>query len=913
MRKLVKGNELESIPKKGNLMKSIQVAMVVWMMVLASGEWKIVHAQNAQATDEGIEWFETKIRPVLSRECYGCHSQSVGVSRGGLRVDSKIDLLLGGDSGPALVPGSPEESLLLEALHHESFAMPPGQKLPDRILDDFERWIEMGAPYPDETITNRVQSTVSEEVIEQGKSFWSFNPPQRPTVPPTQQPDWALDPIDHFVLSKLEEKSLTPAPDADPNELLRRLCFDLVGLPPTPEQVSWFLEEWQRNPDDAVAKAADALLASEHFGERWARHWLDVARYAESSGKELNATFPHAWRYRDYVIDSFNEDKPYDRFVQEQIAGDLLPVEDDQQWAENLVATGFLALGPKTLIERNPRQFEADLIDEQIDTTTRVMLGVSVACARCHDHKFDPIAQEDYYALAGIFKSTETYYGTFGARQNRQASNLILLPIDDPSWFETPLSPQDQQVLENELARITAEAEVLRDEVREARSSQDSNGGDARKKIRELRQLQTRRAALTTVADSFHKDGSPKSFCMGTQPAKEPEDARLLLRGEIDQPAQQIPRGFVRVLGEPTAPIATDSSGRLEFARWMTDSDNPLLARVMVNRIWQHLIGRALVVTTENFGATGQPPSHPQLLDHLAISFMEQGWSTKRLIKQIVCSRTYRMSSRFDAASYEKDPENEWLWRAHATRLEAEALRDAILAVSGQLQTNRPRASLVAQGGEAVVRQGRLRGTRQLVLDNLLEELGDEQANMMMDTSMSDNDNNNSRAGKKSKGKKKRDRAKRKGNRQKKSSRRRQPGIDVINPALNCRSIYLPIVRDQIPRSLQVFDFAESTMVVGVRETSNTPDQGLYFLNNPFVIEQSEAMARRIQDTVRGKTAQWKLAFQLAYGRSPREDELKAARTFYRRFRPDGDDAELEKLAALCQAILASAEFRIVD
>lgn len=847
---------------------------------------------SAQTSDPGsIEFFEAKIRPVLVRECYGCHSQQTGQAKGGLKLDTRQGLLLGGDSGSSLVPGDLEESPLWSAINYEDYAMPPNKQLSADVIEDFRKWIEAGAPDPrvPKASSVAISSTVTAEDIKKGREFWSFKRPKQPELPEPSDSNWSQGAIDSFVLGKLEENHLQPAPDAEPHTLLRRLCFDLIGLPPTPGQIDWFMEKWEQDQEQAVAMTVDRLLNHSGFGERWGRHWLDVARFAESSGKELNSTYPHAWRYRDYVIDSFNEDKPYDRFVQEQIAGDLLPVNSNDQWSENLIATGFLALGPKTLTEQNPRQFRADLIDEQIDVSTRVVLGVSVACARCHDHKFDPIPQTDYYAMAGIFGSTKTYYGTLDNRQNRRPGDLILLPTEDVETIEKPLTDAERESLEKQIADLRERIREIARQRREARNDGDDNG---RNLARQARGISNQISALQSVLQSFEEDGKPKTFCMGVQPAENPADASLLVRGEVDQPAQSIPRGFVQVIGGKKRKIRNNSSGRLELARWMTDESNPLTARVMVNRIWLHLMGRGLVETTENFGATGLPPTHPELLDYLAIQFMNHDWSIKAMIREIATSRAYRMSAKYDASNYERDPDNKLLWRASARRLQAEAIRDSMLSLSGKLQAERPRASEVARGGTTIARNGQLRNIRDTAA-------GAMRANDDMQMESGNGRRRNQRSGR--------------GRIRNRFANRPRPASS--DPVAYYRSVYLPVVRDSYPRSLSVFDFAESSMVVGRRETSNTPDQGLYFLNNSTVLDLSRDFARRLLDVSSDPREQIAYAFLMAYGRPATETEMQAAMEFLDSFetRATGRDRRLEKLACVCQSIMATAEFRIVN
>jgi hypothetical protein len=845
---------------------------------------------QAQMTEaEGIEFFESRIRPVLVRECYGCHSDQTGQAKGGLKLDTRQGVLLGGDSGPALAPGSLEDSPLWSAINYEDYAMPPSGQLSASVIEDFRVWIESGAADPRvATGQPEIHATVTDEDIRRaGQEFWAFQPPAMPVRPRPETADWSRGPIDDFVLEQLEARDLQPAGDADPCALLRRLSFDLIGLPPAPEQIDAFVTAWAEDAERAVAAVVDRWLASPRFGERWGRHWLDLARYAESSGKEVNATFPHAWRYRDYVIDSFNADKPYDRFIQEQIAGDLLPAGSDEQWAENLIATGFLAIGPKTLTERNPRQFRADLIDEQIDVSTRVVLGISVACARCHDHKFDPVPQSDYYALAGIFGSTDTWYGTLDSRQNRRSSDLILLPAGQPPSFEKPLGKAELNAVHRQLESAREEYQEVLQLQRQSRRSGTRPAGDVQQSIRQLGALSNRVAGLQSIVDYHDEQGNPKVFCMGVQPSERPRDANLLVRGEVDQPAREVPRGYVQVIGGPKPAIRNDSSGRLELARWMTDKSNPLTARVMANRIWQHLMGQGLVQTTENFGATGLPPTHPELLDYLAVRLMQNEWSIKTLIREIATSRAYRMSTDFDPHNYAEDPDNHWLWRASPRRLEAEAIRDAMLSVSGQLELQRPEASEVARAGATIVRNGQMRNIRQTATRLLNESM-----------TSGEGDRNRRRAGRRAR-----------------NRRGERATVASSDPRANCRSVYLPVVRDHLPRSLAVFDFAESSMVVGRRETSNTPDQGLYFLNNEMVVELSRGFARQLMEASPDPEYRIQRAFLTAWGRPPTQAERQSAREYLQELdHADGTETgSLQRLALLCQSIMAAAEFRVVD
>ncbi len=643
---------------------------------------------------EGIAFFEARIRPALAKYCYECHSEESGKAKGGLRVDSQHALLQGGDTGPAIVPGDLEKSLFVTAIRYEDedFEMPPKGKLPADVIADFEKWIAMGAPDPR---TDAAPVTVRTEIdIEAGRQFWAFQPPNKPTTPTVINTNWPRNDIDRFVLAKMDENKLAPSPDANPRTLVRRLYFVLAGLPPSAEDV----EKWTRaigpNLDQAaVAQFVDHLLASPRFGERWGQHWLDVARYAESTGGDSNNIFPHAWRYRDYVIDSFNDDKPFDQFIREQLAGDLLPIANDREWADNLVATGFLALGQKLVGEVEDRKFFADLVDEQIDATTRAFLGLTVSCARCHDHKTDPIPQTDYYALATIFRNTTTHYGLLRA-QARQFSTLIdATGLGLPSGRDT-LTPTEFTQLRTER---DAAAQKMEDLMRDIRNGEKVTRAT-------LRRSRTKRDETEHALQSYDESGNPFTFVMSTQDREAKLDTRVFVRGELDKPGQLVEPGFVQVAYRGELPNF-EGSGRLQLADWIADAENPLTARVMANRVWHWLFGQGLVRSLDDFGATGEKPSHPELLDHLAIRLVEHDWSLKELIREIVLSRTWQQSSRFQSSHFVIDPENRFLWRASQRRLEAEAIRDAMLVVSGNLDPNRPPKPLLNAVGEGTVGQ----------------------------------------------------------------------------------------------------------------------------------------------------------------------------------------------------------------
>lgn len=605
---------------------------------------------------EARAFFEKKIRPVLVEHCYECHAEGAKKIGGKLRLDTAQGLRKGGESGSPMVPGSPEESLLVHSLRWESdLEMPPEHPLPPQVINDFVTWIKMGAHDPRIDSEGKTAPENSDAVAELAKTHWSFQPIENPEPPSVSNQDWPRDPLDRFVLAGIDAVELEPTTDAPPATLLRRLFFDLTGLPPTAEQAAEFVRDFERDGQRAVARWVDDLLSSPQFGERWARHWLDVARYGESNGNDglsRNPTFPHAWRYRDYVIDAFNRDTPYDRFLTEQIAGDLLPADDDEQRDRQLVATGLLALGAKPAKAMN-NNFDMDVVDDQINVVGSGIMGLSVACARCHDHKHDPIPTRDYYALAGIFKSTETMWGV-------AANEKLTAP------------PTDLHVLK-------AAAHVPPPEGwKETVLVIESNTGKPKQPPK-----------------SKWEPGTP--LAMGVRDVKEPADCQINLKGESKQLGDKVPRGFLSACSLPGEPVAIDAktSGRLELAQWLTHPEHPLTARVMVNRIWLHLFGQAIVGTPDDFGIYGDRPTHPELLDHLATRFVADGWSMKRLIRGLVLSRTYQLDSAADLRIVEIDPGNTWYGRHLRRRLDAESLRDSMLKASGQLDLKPADGSII--------------------------------------------------------------------------------------------------------------------------------------------------------------------------------------------------------------------------
>ncbi|MSQ97150.1 MAG: DUF1549 domain-containing protein [Gemmataceae bacterium] len=585
---------------------------------------------------EQFNFFENKVRPVLSARCYTCHSQSAKKLKGGLKLDGRESILKGGDSGPALVPGKPAVSLLVKAIKYDGLEMPPSGKLPADEIAILVKWVEMGAPWPEQTVKPAVSREVGVLTPERLR-HWAWQPLKVTEPPALTEADRKRSPIDRFVLAVLAAKGIKPNPPADRRTLIRRANLDLLGLPPSPEEVEAFVKD---DSQDAYAKLIDKLLASPHYGERWGRHWLDVARYSDGHGGFLDsAPLPLAWVYRDWVVTALNDDMPYDKFVKYQIAGDLM----DAGW-EAASGTGFLAIGPTYRDDggdpESIAKCKAETLDDRVDTVTRGFLGLTVSCARCHDHKFDPIPQADYYSIAGVFNNTKN--------------------VDRPAT-----SPDLVKRHQEYKKSVDAATAGLRD------ATKAKNDGRRKELEAELARL---KANAPPSLSNFHAaaDGGAA-------------DMNLAIRGDLRKPGPVVPRRFLFALAGPDRTAWTKGSGRLQLAEAIASPTNQLTARVIVNRVWQHHFGTALVGTTDNFGLLGERPSHPELLDWLAVRFMADGWSLKKLHRLIMLSDTYQMSSRFDADHFRRDGDNRHLWRMSPRRLEVEAWRDSVLAVTGEL------------------------------------------------------------------------------------------------------------------------------------------------------------------------------------------------------------------------------------
>ncbi|QDV27540.1 DUF1553 domain-containing protein [Aureliella helgolandensis] len=656
--------------------------MVLTFVVLPCLAIDQARADEQQVPDaEALAFFETNIRPLLVEHCYDCHAEDNAESE--LRLDTLQGMLEGGLAGASVVPGRPAASLLLTAVRYQDsdLKMPPDSRLTQRQVADLTRWIEMGAPHPESGTVQPIRRG-SDVDLELGRQHWAFVPPVKECPPPIsagspaiapseRRPGTIQNPIDAFVISRLEEQGLQRAATSDKHALLRRATFDLIGLPPTPEEIADFLAD---ESPEAFQRVVDRLLASHHYGERWGRHWLDVARYADSNGLDENVAFGNAWRYRDYVINAFNCDKPYDEFITEQLAGDLLDSGSDlQRKHEQLTATGFLVLGPKVLAEQDEAKMEMDIIDEQIDTVGKGILGLTLGCARCHTHKFDPISHHDYYGLAGIFKSTHTMdsYKTVAVWHENSVATAAQ---------RAALEQHQQRVAEQEKAIAELQSEGAK--ALELAPEEKLTAAQEKELPEELKaKLKERRDALTELNAQPPEDPTAMGVVDGT-----PADTSVHLRGSHLTLGDTVPRRFPQVLtSDHPASLPAEQSGRLELANWLTNGRHPLTARVMVNRIWRGHFGQGIVKTVDNFGLQGDRPSHPKLLDWLAVHFVDEGWSVKSLHRLIMLSETYQMSSQFSAENDAKDPGNRFLWRFNLRRIEAEAIRDSLLAVSGKI------------------------------------------------------------------------------------------------------------------------------------------------------------------------------------------------------------------------------------
>lgn len=876
-----------------------------------------------------LEFFEKEIRPILVEHCYRCHGGEEEKIKGGLVLTNREALRSGGDSGPALTAGKPDDSLLIEAIryHNRDLQMPPKSPLPDAAVAALEKWVEMGAPDPREGEAS--VASAGGMSPEEGREFWSF---QKPRAVDLAEFGAKENPIDFFIGAKLEEVGLKPAAAAGERTWLRRATFDLIGLPPSKEETNAFLKD---NSSDARAAVIDRLLGSSAYGVRWGRHWLDVARYADSNGLDENLAFGNAWRYRDWVVDAFNEDMPYNQFVLEQMAGDLL----EKPTRNQLVATGFLALGARVLAEKDEEKLDMDVIDELLDTTGKAFLGLTLGCARCHDHKFDPILQSDYYSLAAIFKNSKKFAGSktgaihhwyehdfateketeeFDALdkeikaakaeatgfKNATITKLRGIARDKAGDYLTASAKIDRMTSLAKVAEVAAESDLHPRILYKCRSHLELNRDDPvfapwwkyveTNDLAAMRKFYQGQFAEAIRLMDEAKKADPKAKTIDdetlepfraalfdnsgflTVPAKAEhafgeadlagyhrlaEVARVLESGAPDRPAAmgiadveeivpELPvhiRGSHLNLGDPVpraipavfsedAEFPAEASGRLELAKWMSSGNNPLTARVIVNRVWRWHFGKGLVSSTENFGVLGDRPSHPELLDWLALWFVENDWSIKKLNRLIMTSDAYaRASSPMNDAYASVDPSNRMLSFFPVRRLEAEAIRDSILAVSGRLDDS--------EGGKTIPLRN-----RQMVFNHTSKD---------------------------------------------------HTSYDSVR-----RSLYLPIVRNNLYDWLQLFDFPDPTMPTGHRQSTVIAPQALLVMNAPLIVNSSAAFAARLKKSADTDEQRIHNAWLSAYNRPPTAPELASAADFL----ASGNNRE-ENWQLLCHSIFASNEF----
>ncbi|MBL8826123.1 MAG: PSD1 domain-containing protein [Planctomycetaceae bacterium] len=783
-----------------------------------------------------MAFFEKSIRPILVKHCYECHSAEAaakGKLQAGLSLDSKEGLLTGGESGPALVVGQPAKSLIVRALKFESYEMPPTGRLPAHVIADFEKWIAMGAPDPRVATSAPTPRRAKFQITADDRRHWSFQPLSQATPPPVKNAAWVRDELDRYVLAELERAQLAPSAEGDKPALLRRTTYALTGLPPTPDEIAAFLAD---DRDGAFDRVVERLLASPEYGVHWGRHWLDGVRYADSVDK--------SGEYRRWVVRALNADLPYDKFVRLQIAGDLYPAEPDVPADrvhvngasfDGITATGMMSLAVWEQVGRDLAV--AEIVDSQIDLVGRQLLGLTLACARCHDHKFDPISTQDYYSLAGVLFSSHIATGKLIA-DDRLGNDLVEVPllnaeqaahnqavdgqvaaVDDEIAALVKRVPQasrladviaEQADLNGQLAKATSSAskKSLTDKIAKLKTEQDKLTADQAKQgwhksPAELKDIAALRQKIVDLRKTKRFGPSVVSIVEGGVPGSNRAqigDAPVYLRGEYQRPGAVVPRQFPVILaGEQQTPISkrTKQSGRRELAEWITSPDNPLTARVMVNRIWQHLIGQGLVRSPDNFGRLGEPPTHPALLDHLAQRFIKSGWSIKSLVRDIALSATFRQASFTTPEVAQRDPENRQLARMNRRRLTYEELRDSLLRVGGRLlEDDMPPTTPVATG-------------------------------------------------------------------------------------MSLRTMFDPLDRRKTDVTAAVFDGPDSKSIVAVRAESTTASQALFLMNNPLVADTAKRLANQLaSESVGNDRQRVEILWQLTLGRSPAADETQLALDF---------------------------------
>jgi hypothetical protein len=794
---------------------------------------------------DGIEFFEKKIRPLLVKNCYECHSAEAKKLKGDLRLDTHDGVLKGGAHGPAIVPGDAAKSLLIRAVQQTGdIKMPPKERLSAEEIADLETWVKIGAPDPRNDLAT---------VKPAGSDHWSLKPVRDPPIPTVKDEQWPQSSIDRFILAKLEEKGLRPVAAADKRTLIRRATYDLTGLPPSPDEIGDFLRD---NSPTAFARVVDRLLASPAYGERWGRHWLDVIRHADTAGDNSDYPIPQMYRFRNWVIDAFNRDVPYDEFVRQQLAGDLLVARGEADRQEKLIATGYLAnakrFGSYADVGEGPTTYPWYLtIEDTIDNFGRTFLGLTINCCRCHDHKFDPLTQADYYALYGFFQSTR--YPWPGIELDKVQRNFV--PLAQAEQVATVEKRRQEEtadltkkIKEREAEKVKAdkalkEAEKFTDDEEKktaiAKATKESKDlYNLIKKLNDEKQalerkplpFETAYAVVDRKTDGKHKLGN----------------ACVQIKGDPERLGPEVPRRFPTVLGGKTLPADEKGSGRLHLANWVTDASNSLTARVMVNRIWQYHFGRGIVPTPSDFGKQGQPPTHPELLDYLAKRFIEGGWSIKAMHRLMMLSATYQQSSADDEANARIDVGNEYLWRFNRQRLDAESIRDTLLVVSGALDRS--------PGGPHPFPP--------------MTKWDFTQHNPFK-------------------------------------------AVYVTNR----RSVYLMTQRIQRHPFLALFDGADTNASTATRITSTTPLQALFLMNDPFVHDRAKGFAARILNERTDEAGRIERAYLLLLGRLPSGNEANLAVDYLERVRGklSSGDQPAKAWESLERALFMSNEFVYVE
>jgi Protein of unknown function (DUF1549)/Protein of unknown function (DUF1553)/Planctomycete cytochrome C len=828
--------------KKPKLMGSrlFVLGFALLAALATSASYRAAIGDDADSRNTVAEQSFTKtVLPILKQHCFECHSHESGKAKGGLVLDSRSGWAKGGDSGPAVVPSKLDESLLISAVRYVDSEMPPTGKLPGELIERLELWVTQGAHDPRIAKSTPAGKAID---IESGRDHWAFQPLRNAPSPEVKNDDWPRNEVDRFVLSKLEEKGLQPVGDADRYTWLRRVTFDLTGLPPTIDEIRRLAAD---ESPQASEQVVDRLLDSHAFGERWARHWLDLVGYADQIGTSNSVFAQHAWRYRDYVIDAFNSDKPFDQFIREQIAGDLLTYDTIQEHAAGLVATGFLVLGDIEIVEADKAKLLVDIVDQQVNKTGRAFLGMTIDCARCHDHKFDPISQHDYYAMAGFFHGTSTVYRT----DRGVWSDVNVNDLPETKSQETERDKRTKAHVE----RI-AKLQLERQQANERKTKLDEilkNDKLPKDKRDKLTKERNEKNALIGRLNrdiqhaEFFAPTVPKAY--GVHDAQSPANMRITIRGNPRALGDEVPRGFLSVVSETLPDIPPSQSGRLQLANWIADDANPLTPRVAVNRIWQKLFGKGMVRTVDYFGLPGERPSHPELLDSLANQFTQDGWSQKQLIRTLVLSHTYRLDNSHKDHAHAIDPDNRLLWRMNRVRLDAEALRDAMIMVSGQLRSSAGGPSMPLEFPENVG--------------------GIDPANV------------------------------------------NPPNFRLAKwrPSQEFeRTIYLPVIRHSGqpgPASLRnVFDFPQPSQFTGQRATTAVPTQALFLMNSSVVRERAAAVMSRLKQTPEKNPERLERLWLTVLNRPLSDIEQREANAF---LTEAGDDTWTE----LCHALLASNEF----